>query len=263
MSGDRAVTTREPEHVDLTFSLAGRGAIVTGGASGIGAAIAAAFAARGAHVALLDLRGDAASRAAAELGEGHVGVGCDVADPESVEAAVATAEDALGGLDIVVNSAGVALLDDATELSPRAWSTTLAVNLTGTFLVSQAAGRRLLAQGSGRIVNLCSQAGTVALERHAAYCASKAGVLGLTRALALEWGGRGVTVNALSPTVVLTELGRAAWEGEAGRRHRDEIPVGRFAVPDEVAAAAVFLASDAAAMVNGTDLAVDGGFTIR
>ena len=263
MTGDRVVTTHEPEHVDLTFSLEGRRALVTGGASGIGAAIASAFAARGARVAILDLRGDDAAAAAEALGEGHVGLACDVADPGSVEAAVATAEHALRGVDAVVNSAGVALLDDAEALSPGAWDTTIAVNLTGTFHVCQAAGRRMLTQGHGRIVNLCSQAGTVALERHAAYSASKAGVLGLTRALALEWGGRGVTVNALSPTVVLTDLGRAAWDNEAGRRHRAEIPVGRFAVPDEIAAAAVFLASDAAAMVNGTDLAVDGGYTIR
>jgi len=261
VSASTAVDGTAP--VDLTFTLEGRRAIVTGGASGIGAAIAAAFVARGARVAVLDLDGRAASRAASELGDGSVGVACDVSDPDAVERAVATAVEHLGGVDVLVNSAGVAILDDAESLSPRAWSTTLAVNLTGTFLVCQAVGRRMLAAGRGRIVNLCSQAGTIALDRHAAYSASKAGVLGLTRGLALEWGGRGVTVNALSPTVVLTDLGRAAWDNEAGRRHRDEIPVGRFAVPDEIAAAAVFLASDAAAMVNGTDLHVDGGYTIR
>lgn len=258
-----ATGTADPASVDLTFSLEGRRALVTGGASGIGAAICAAYAARGARVAVVDLDGAAAERAATGLGDGSVGIACDVSDPDAVERAVATVDEHLGGVDVLVNSAGVAILDAAETLSTRAWATTLAVNLTGTFLVSRAVGRRMLAAGHGRIVNLCSQAGTVALDRHAAYSASKAGVLGLTRSLALEWGGRGVTVNALSPTVVLTDLGRAAWENEAGRRHRDEIPVGRFAVPDEIAAAAVFLASDAAAMVNGTDLHVDGGYTIR
>ena len=263
MSGVDSVLVAGPESVDLSFSLAGRRALVTGGASGIGAAIVAAFAEKGAHVAVVDVKAEAAVAAAAALGPEHVGLEGDVTSPESVTAAVDAAVAHLGGLDIVVNCAGVALLDSAESLSPSAWSTTLAVNLTGTFLVSQAAGRVMLEAGHGRVINLASQAGTVAIDGHAAYSASKFGVIGLTKTLALEWGGRGVTANTISPTVVLTELGRSAWDNDKGVKHQSEIPTGRFAVPGEIAAAAVFLASDAAAMVNGADLLVDGGFTIR
>jgi NAD(P)-dependent dehydrogenase (short-subunit alcohol dehydrogenase family) len=121
----------------------------------------------------------------------------------------------------------------------------------------------MLAQGTGTIISLASQAATVALPGHAAYCASKAGLVGLTKVLASEWAGRGVTANTISPTVVLTDLGRTAWAGEKGDALKAQIPTGRFALPEEIAAAAVFLASDAARMINGADLVVDGGYTIR
>ena len=117
--------------------------------------------------------------------------------------------------------------------------------------------------GRGRIVNLASQAATVALDQHAAYCASKAAVLGLTRVLAAEWAGRGVAVNGISPSVVLTELGRLAWSGAKAEAMIARIPVGRFAEPEEVAAVALFLASDDSLMINGADIAVDGGYTIQ
>jgi len=121
----------------------------------------------------------------------------------------------------------------------------------------------MLKVGKGKIINLASQAASVALTDHVAYCASKFGVLGVTKVLASEWGGRGINVNSVSPTVVLTELGKKAWAGEKGDAHKAQIPVGRFAEPEEVAAAVIFLASDGADMVNGADLVVDGGFTIR
>jgi NAD(P)-dependent dehydrogenase (short-subunit alcohol dehydrogenase family) len=127
----------------------------------------------------------------------------------------------------------------------------------------QAVGRHMLANGGGRIINLASQAATVALDQHAAYCASKFAVVGLSKVLASEWAGRGVTVNTVSPTVVLTDLGRKAWEGEKGDALKAQIPTGRFAYPEEIAATALFLASDSAAMVNGADILVDGGYTVR
>jgi len=252
-----------PGSVDLSFSLSGRVAVVTGGASGIGAAIAVAFAEKGARVAILDLLAEAAADGARALGPDHLGLACEVTDAASVEAAVAAVHERFGRIDVLVNCAGIVALGPAEDLSAQAWARTIAVNLTGTFLVSQAAGRRMLEAGSGRVITLASQAASVALDGHAAYCASKAGVVGLTRVLASEWAGRGVTANTISPTVVLTDLGRAAWDDERGVAHQAQIPVGRFAVPAEVAAAAVFLASDAAAMVNGADLLVDGGYTVR
>jgi NAD(P)-dependent dehydrogenase (short-subunit alcohol dehydrogenase family) len=114
----------------------------------------------------------------------------------------------------------------------------------------------------GKIVNLASQAGTVAIDEHVAYCASKFGVIGLTKTLAAEWGRHKITVNSISPTIVLTDLGRKAWAGEKGEAAKKRIPMGRFAYPEEIAAAAVFLASNGADMINGADLLVDGGYTI-
>lgn len=249
--------------VDFTFSLTGKVAVVTGGASGIGAAIAGAFAIKGATVAILDLSAEAAQARADQIGQDAAAFGCDVSSADSVAAAVAAVVEKFGRIDVLVNCAGVALLAPAEELPLGLWNKTIAINLTGTFAVSQAVGKVMLAQGSGRIINMASQAASVALTDHVAYCASKFGVVGLTKVLASEWGGRGITANTISPTVVLTDLGRKAWEGPKGDAHKAQIPAGRFAYPDEIAAAAIYLASDAAAMVNGADLLVDGGFTIR
>ncbi len=235
--------------------------MVTGAGSGIGAAIAEYFVAHGAVVALVD-RADAGD-AAAGLGQRARAYRCDVSDRASVERAVEAAEADLGALDILVNSAGVVRLAPAEDLSDDFWDLTMDVNLKGTFLASQVVGRRMLERGDGCIVNLASQAASVALAEHAAYCASKAGVIGLTKVLASEWAGRGVRVNAISPTVVLTPLGREAWEGAKGDSLLTQIPVGRFAEPEEVAALAAFLASRSSSMLNGADVVIDGGYTIR
>ena len=213
--------------------------------------------------AILDLSGEAADRHAQTIGRGSVGVQCDVTDDVSVNAAVASVQRELGTIDILVNSAGVAILAPAEDLPLAAWDATLAVNLTGAFRMCQVVGRIMLEQGHGKVINLASQAASVALTEHAAYCASKFGLVGLTKVLASEWAGRGVTANTISPTVVLTDLGRKAWAGEKGEQLKTQIPTGRFAYPNEIAAAAVYLASSAADMVNGADLLVDGGYTIR
>jgi NAD(P)-dependent dehydrogenase (short-subunit alcohol dehydrogenase family) len=239
------------------FELTGQVALVTGAASGIGAEVARVLAEAGAVVAGADL---APERVPEVCASAHR---VDVADPESARHCTDEVHGRHGGIDILVNSAGIARLAPATDADIADWRATLDVNLTGTFLVSQAVGRHMIAGGGGRIVNLASQAASVGLPQHVAYCASKAGVNGMTRVLALEWGPHGITVNTVSPTVVLTELGRAAWDNPRGEAHKAQIPTGRFAEPAEIAAAVRYLASPEAAMVNGAELRVDGGYTIR
>lgn len=251
-----------PQSIDYDFPLAGRTALVTGAASGIGAAIADALSQKGVRVAVVDLNHDAAKAMADRL-DNAMAVACNVADAASVQAAVDAVTGEFGRIDILVNSAGIVDLAPARDISLAAWQRTIDVNLTGSFLMAQTVGRVMIEQGGGRIVNLASQAGTVAIDEHIAYCASKFGVIGMTKTMALEWGRHGITVNSISPTVVLTDLGKAAWSGPKGEAAMAEIPAGRFAEPCEIAAAAVFLVSDGAAMINGADLIVDGGFTIK
>lgn len=250
-----------PDDVDLDFGLTGRVAVVTGGASGIGSAIVDAYTAKGATVVVLD-RAVEAAELKVTRGHAAAALSCDVASAESVVAAVDEVVRRYGRIDIAVNCAGVGLMGPAEDLDLTDWDTTMTVNLRGAFVVSQQVGRVMLAQGHGTVISIASQAATVALEGHAAYCASKFGLVGLTRVLALEWASRGVTANTISPTVVLTDLGRAAWDNPEGEALRARIPTRRFARPEEIAAAAVYLASDAARMINGADLLVDGGYTV-
>ncbi|ASL93895.1 MULTISPECIES: SDR family oxidoreductase [Serratia] len=245
------------------LSLKGKVALITGGAAGIGLAIAERYLQNGARVALLDRAPQVAEVARQLDAEAALGVVADVTDAASVERAVAQSEAHFGQLDVLVNSAGIVALHPAEELPEAAWDATLAVNLKGVFLTCQAVGRRFIRQRGGSIINLASQAGVVALPNHLAYCASKAGVIGLTQVLALEWGPHNVRVNAISPTVVLTELGRKAWSGEVAEQMKQKIPLRRFAEPQDIAASALFLAGDAAAMITGANLVVDGGYTIQ
>ena len=253
----------EAQAIDLNFAMTGKVALVTGGASGIGSAIASAFAAKGAVVGVIDINEQVVKAKAAELGNGAKSFVCDVSNPAAVDSAVAAALAAFGHVDVLVNSAGVAMLAPAEDLPFDSWTKTIAINLTGTFLMSQTVGRAMIKAGrGGKIINLASQAGTVAIDQHVAYCTSKFGVIGLSKVLAAEWGKHGITVNTLSPTVVLTELGKKAWDGPRGEALKQRIPSGRFAQPEEIAAAAVFLASNGADMINGADLLIDGGYTI-
>ena len=244
-------------------NFAGKNVVITGGASGIGRAIAEAFSGQDASVAILDLNLDLAREVSSKLGSNSIAVACDVSKIESINQAVSHVIENFRKIDILVNSAGIAALNPAEKVTQSEWDKTLSINLTGTFFMSQRVGIEMLKENNGSIINLASQAASVALTDHVAYCASKFGVLGVTKVLASEWGGRGITVNSVSPTVVLTELGKKAWAGEKGDALKKLIPTGRFAEPEEIAASVLFLASEEARMINGADLLIDGGYTIR
>ena len=242
--------------------VAGQVAVVTGGASGIGLAVAQRFAQAGATLVLLD-RSPSVVGVAAALGTAHLGIELDVCRQADLSRAVETILARYGQIDILVNNAGVALLEPAVDVTEDAWDTTMAINLRSAFFVAQLVGKHMISRGYGRIVNLASQASVVALERHVAYCASKAGLVGMTKVLALEWAPFGVTVNAVSPTVVETELGKKAWAGEVGEAMKRQIPIGRFGQPQEVAAAILFLCDAQSGLITGENLMLDGGYTIK
>ncbi|MDW5378773.1 D-threitol dehydrogenase [Halomonas sp. HP20-15] len=244
----------------LEFDFSDSVVLITGAANGIGKQLAERFAASGAQLVLAD-KSEAVEALARALGAAHLALVIDISDEAGVEALVARAIERFGRIDVLVNNAGIGPLAAAEKMDTALWDATQAVNLRGVFLCCRAAGREMLARGYGRIVNLASQAASVGLEGHLAYCASKSGVLGLTRTLALEWGPHGITTNAVSPTVVDTELGRYGWAGEKGERMKALIPTRRFATPAEIAHSILFLASRDAAMINGADLRVDGGYT--
>ena len=247
---------------EKAFDMTGKVILVTGGAAGIGKAIATVFAERGARVALADLS-PAVSEAAARLpGKGHFSIVADISVASEPARVVAAVVKGLGGIDVLVNNAGVVLLESADKLTDEMWDRTIAVNLSAPFRMARAAFPALRKSGSGRIINIASQAAVIALEKHVAYCSSKAGVLGLTQVLAAEWAQYGISVSAISPTVVETELGRRAWSGEVGVAMKKKIPTGRFAQPEEIAIAALYLASGASGMITGANLIVDGGYTI-
>ena len=251
---------------DKNFNLNGRNAVVTGGANGIGRAIAELFAEKGANICIFDLS-DSGAEVAEEF-EKKYNIRCffiktDITGSENIQRSADFAEEKLGSVDILVNCAGVVFLDAAESLSEKDWDTTIAVNQKSIFLVSQIIGRKMIKQGYGKIINMASQAGVIALDKHLAYCASKGAVISMTKVLAYEWAQYGINVNAISPTVVLTELGKKAWAGEVGEAMKKLIPNGRFAYPNEIAAVALFLASDASAMINGENILIDGGYTIK
>lgn len=244
-------------------------AFITGGGTGIGRACAALFAREGAPVVIAGRRKpllDAAVREIEVAGGKALAVSCDVTDRKSVEAALAAAVKQFGRLDAVVNDAGAVVVATAEETSDEDWSRILATNLTGTFLVSRAALAHLRAAGGGAIVNIGSILGIVARKQRAAYCAAKAGVTGLTKAMALDHAHEKIRVNCVCPSLIETELGlrsiQMAPDPDAERKRRTEgIPLGRLGLPEDVAQMALYLASDESAWVTGAALPLDGGLT--
>jgi NAD(P)-dependent dehydrogenase (short-subunit alcohol dehydrogenase family) len=245
--------------VSLSFRLDGKVALVTGASRGLGAGIADGLKEAGAKVVGTSREQDSAEQVAKRLGS--VPVVMDVADVGSVRAGVDRVASQLGRLDILVNNAGLNIPQGVFDVDEASWNAVVDTNLKGTFFAAQAAARRMVAEG-GRIINIASQAGVVGIEERSAYGASKGGVTILTKVLAIELARHGITVNAVAPTFVATELTRTTLEDPAWReRVLSRIPLGRVGEPEDVAAATVYLASPAAAMVTGHTLLVDGGWT--
>jgi NAD(P)-dependent dehydrogenase (short-subunit alcohol dehydrogenase family) len=256
----------EPEFP--SFRLDGQVALVTGAARGLGRAIALALADAGADVALgLRVAGTADDLAEEIQGMGRraLPLRMDVTRLDEIGSAVDAAVAGLGRLDILVNNAGLGPEAPAEEVTPENFDLTMTVNVKGTFFASQAAGRVMIAQGYGRIVNLSSQAGFVALPGESVYCMSKAAISHMTRCLAVEWGRHGVTVNAVAPTFIATPGTAEALDDPEFRADVIERIAGlhRVGAPVDVAGAVIFLAAPASALVTGETIMVDGGWTAR
>jgi 3-oxoacyl-[acyl-carrier protein] reductase len=237
-------------------------ALVTGASRGIGRAIASDLAAAGARVAVIARDGDRAAAVAAELaGEGHVGRSCDVANAESVDGVVAQVEDTLGGLDILVNNAGVTDDNVVARLSDDAWDRVLDTNLKGAFHMIRAAARGMMRRRSGRIINIGSVVGLTGNRGQANYAASKAGLVGLTKAVARELASRGVLCNLVAPGYIDTEM-TAALPESARQELLGRIALGRLGTVQDVAAVVRFLAGPGAAYITGQVLVVDGGMVV-
>jgi NAD(P)-dependent dehydrogenase (short-subunit alcohol dehydrogenase family) len=248
--------------VRATFELGGKVAAVTGGARGIGRACADGLQEMGAKVALLDVLEDRLAQSAEEMGEGALGIVCDVTDTAAVTAAFDRIEAECGRLDVLVNSAGICVWASAEEMTEEQWDNVLDVNLKGTFLCCQAAGRIMIAQGSGSIINIASMSGSI-INRpqcQAGYNSSKAAVIHLTRSLAAEWAQHNVRVNSISPGYTLSELTRQFPEHFDG--WTPHIPLGRMAEPEELVGGVIYLASEASSYTTGHDLVIDGGYSV-
>ena len=243
-------------------------ALVTGSGRGIGEAIALGLAAHGAHLVITDLpdrlgpaeavaetiRRDYARRALV--------VPLDVTDIASINATIATTIEHYGRLDILVNNAGINIPKFALDVTEEDWDKVLDINLKGLFFCCQAAGRQMIGQGRGKIINIASQMGVVGYQRRAAYCSAKAGVVNLTRVLAFEWAQHGIRVNAIGPTFIETELSAPFWRDAAFKADvLSRIPLGYIGKPEDIIGAVVYLASPAADLVTGHTLLVDGGWT--
>lgn len=245
------------------LSLTGKLAVVLGGTSGLGQALALGLADAGADVVASARRDQEVTNVAREIearGRRTLRVCSDVTDRSSLEALERQCR-SLGPVDILVNCAGITKRTPTLDVSEEEWARILDVNLTGTLRACQVFGRGMVERGSGRIVNIASLSSFVAFHEVAAYGVSKAGVLALTKSLAVEWGQRGVCVNAIAPGVFPTALNQQLLDGTArGRELKMRTPMGRFGHAEELVGACVFLASDAARFVNGEALVVDGGF---
>ena len=243
------------------IDLGGRVAFVTGGTRGIGLAIAKALMAAGARVAVAGRDLDRARAAAAELGGGALGVSCDVAQAEQVDAALAAAEAGLGPVDILVNNAGLTRDNILVRLSDDDWNAVLDANLKGAFNTTRAAIRGMMKRRSGRIINISSIVGLTGNKGQANYAASKAGLIGFTKSIAKEYASRNILANCIAPGFIDTDM-TTALPDAARAALLEQIALGRLGRPEDVAGAVLFLASDLASYVTGQVLVIDGGMVI-
>jgi NAD(P)-dependent dehydrogenase (short-subunit alcohol dehydrogenase family) len=247
------------------FSLANKKALVTGGSKGIGAVAAQVLAEAGADVAIVgrDHAGLEETRRAVEAtGRRCISIEADFETADGPRRAGEEALKQFGTVDILVNNAGIARITNLLELSFEDWEATLAVNLRAPFILAQVLAPKMIAQRSGKIINVSSQAGSVALDGHAAYSASKGGLNMLTKSMAAEWGQYNIQTNAVSPTVILTPMGEQVWGDPAkGDPMLAKIPLRRFGKPIEVADLILYLASPASDLICGENILIDGGYT--
>lgn len=250
------------------FSLEGKVVLITGGAQGIGKAVAEHIAAVGADIVIVDRQAEKAQAAAEAIAGDYncraIAIGADVTKPDEVAAAIEQADAAMGKLDLLFNNAGIVIQKPVVDLTPDEWLKVINVNLNGVFFVAQAFGRYLMARNKqGAIVNTASMSGTIVNypQLQASYNTSKAGVVQLTKSLAVEWAEKGIRVNCISPGYIFTELTsfvRQDWQD----LWKELTPIKRMGKPEELAGAVIYLLSDSASFVTGTDLIIDGGFTI-
>lgn len=246
--------------MSTTIDLTSRVAFITGSTRGIGRAIAGSLHAAGASVAIVGRSRDAAEAIATELGDRARGFACDVGQPDTIRAAIAEAEAALGPIDILVNNAGLTRDNILLRMSQEDWDTVLAANLSGTFVATQVVLKGMMKRRSGRIINLTSVIGLTGNKGQANYAASKAGLIGFTKSVAKEYGGRGILANCIAPGFIDTDM-TAALPEAARSALLESIPLARLGTPADIAGAVLFLASDLGAYVTGQVLVVDGGMT--
>lgn len=256
-----------PSPINL-FDLRGQVALVTGGVGGLGRPLAVGLAAAGATVAIADIALEHADAVLAEIaatGQKGLAFTLDVTNRAAVQTVTDELCAELGRIDILVNSHGVTKRLPAVEFPEDDWDRIIAVNLKGTFLCCQAVGRVMIAQGRGSIINFASIGGLVGLPTSVAYCASKGGVVQLTRTLGVEWAPLGVRVNAIAPSSFNTPMVQRVLDAEPAYRERvvSKIPSGRIAEPNEIVGTVIYLASAASSMVTGAILSVDGGYTAQ
>lgn len=247
------------------FSLAGRRAVITGATKGIGAEIVRVFLDAGASVAGIgrDPTGFGELKEAGKAaGHDFHAIEADLATVEGAEKAAAEALAHFGGVDILVNSAGVALLAPILEAKVEDWDLTMAVNLRAPFLMARAFAPGMIERRMGKIINISSQTGVIALDDHAAYASSKGALNALTKSMTAEWARHNIQINAICPTVVMTSMGRQLWSAPEKRDPMlARTPAGRFGEPVEIADCALYLASPASDLINGTTIMMEGGYT--